>query len=643
MAVELTAVRTSFLGTGAAVTLGTAIYAKSADQIKVYQNGVLLSQGTDYTISGLADAGGVNISGTFLVGAIVAVEREMPLVQEVVTRNNSSILEEVIDDALDHEVLLTQQVDAKAERAIKFPKGEAGVALGTPAARASTVMGLDVLGAFVLRTSTALAQFIATPLAALLPSVVKGDPGGYAGAIGLFIAAAGLTIAVGTDRVETSGHTLKGIGAAHYVYDAAVDAAYVAANPLSSFRTVNLRGFRLNELLTTPEQFGAQQSSLINDQPAIQSAINYRVAMKGGAVLFDPVQYRVDTQLTWNGAPIHLQGSGSNVQPGTGTIFKVPAGLSGAVVPMNGPAGKGSNSSMSNIQIQGSGVVAVSDANALLGIGAGLLIRANHFRTHNVSVVGMEGNGAYIYSSWPFDDVTVNANNCLLDIQCFGNLKHGFASYGVNSNSCTIIKLDSSNNGGDGIFENGLIGNIYLNPHVAGNGGWPLHVGSVGRFNRVYGMYKETAAVSTNLVWFEAGGAGQNHVDFNYAEGSVGSPSTFTVTDGTATQDNIVVLQGVYQTLRVGGDAATGTFVFTTNKLLVRKGGNIQFQDEPLTANGFLEVVAGVMQIRHGSGNTWKLASAKPVVAGSRGGNAALASALTALAGIGFISDTTTA
>lgn len=73
----------------------------------------------------------------------------------------------------------------------------------------------------------------------------KGDPGGNAAAIGLFTAASGLNIPVGTDAVRTSGHTAKGIGIADYINDAAVDAAYVTAHPKTSFRTANGRGFRL--------------------------------------------------------------------------------------------------------------------------------------------------------------------------------------------------------------------------------------------------------------------------------------------------------------------------------------------------------------------------------------------------------------
>lgn len=86
----------------------------------------------------------------------------------------------------------------------------------------------------------------------------KGDPGGNVDTIGLFADAPGLSIAAGTDAVRTSGHSAVEYGAALYVYDAAVDAAYVSANPLTSFREIGGRGFRLSrQQHVTDYMFGA--------------------------------------------------------------------------------------------------------------------------------------------------------------------------------------------------------------------------------------------------------------------------------------------------------------------------------------------------------------------------------------------------
>lgn len=73
-----------------------------------------------------------------------------------------------------------------------------------------------------------------------------GEPGGNVESIGLFTAADGMAIPASTSSVRTSGHTVDGIGAARYIADASVDAAYITAQPLSSFAAADGRGFRID-------------------------------------------------------------------------------------------------------------------------------------------------------------------------------------------------------------------------------------------------------------------------------------------------------------------------------------------------------------------------------------------------------------
>ena len=77
-------------------------------------------------------------------------------------------------------------------------------------------------------------------------------------AISLFSALSALYIPVGIDALQTSGHSAKGIGAARYVYDASVDAAYVADHPRSSVLTANGRGFRIAEDVIDAKMLGAR-------------------------------------------------------------------------------------------------------------------------------------------------------------------------------------------------------------------------------------------------------------------------------------------------------------------------------------------------------------------------------------------------
>jgi len=76
--------------------------------------------------------------------------------------------------------------------------------------------------------------------------------------IGLFTRARGVSLPRGTSTVRTNGHGRTGRGAALYVADPAVDARYVADNPLTSFVDASGRGFRLSlDQQVTPFMAGA--------------------------------------------------------------------------------------------------------------------------------------------------------------------------------------------------------------------------------------------------------------------------------------------------------------------------------------------------------------------------------------------------
>jgi hypothetical protein len=128
------------------------------------------------------------------------------------------------------------------------------------------------------------------------PQGDKGDPGGNAMAIGLFTDAATLTIPVGTDLVQTSGHATVGYGRAHYAYDVAVDAAYVTANPYTAFRDVAGRGFRLSEERPTNHMFGVRGDGLTDYATRLTSWLTYCATYgKRGVWCYDSAAYRTGT------------------------------------------------------------------------------------------------------------------------------------------------------------------------------------------------------------------------------------------------------------------------------------------------------------------------------------------------------------
>lgn len=352
-------------------------------------------------------------------------------------------------------------------------------------------------------------------------------------------------------------------------------------------------------VIITPEMFGAVGDGATNDHAALQAAIDAAVAVGGGNVLLAAKKYLSSTMLTWSGAPVALIGSGSSVQPNVGTTLLFPTGLSGAVNPKNGASGLGSNSSIRNLRIEGSGAVAVSDADAALGVGCGLLVQAA-IHVSDVVVQGFEGNGVYLYTG----AAGTNANNSVFGrLQVWDNLKNGVATLGSDSNSCTFIKLDASNNGQAGVFENSALGNVYYNPHFSGNGtgatAVPILIGATGGYCRFIDCYKEVHAASTLLFRTTAGGSGQNKINFHAAEGSVATPSTFTVDDVMA--DTEWGVQGISRNSRFGPAGGTRTSAYTMEETaFIVDGKPIQLMDSPLTANWLLSNTSGRVLFANG-------------------------------------------
>lgn len=247
MAVELTDTSKTFVGTGVLSNYSPNFYANTASQVKVYVNGVLKILGDDYTLTGLRNAAGVTVSGNFPLNATVLIDRQTEITQLVDTQNHETILEDVLDDEFDKLTMIDQEQQNELLRAILVPKGEAGITLPAKSQRLLKLLATSSDGSIVLLDQG---------------SIGKGDPGGNAMAVGVFTSVNTLTIPVGTDLIQTTGYANRGDGGlARYVYDPAIDAAYVAAHPRASVLTANGRGFRLAEQVLDPKMFGSAGGS----------------------------------------------------------------------------------------------------------------------------------------------------------------------------------------------------------------------------------------------------------------------------------------------------------------------------------------------------------------------------------------------
>ena len=95
--------------------------------------------------------------------------------------------------------------------------------------------------------------------------------------------------------VESVGYSQYGVGSASYIADSLATAQLVADHPRFAFTDASGRHFRLYapEGYLSVEQGGAKASTGINDQPAIQAAIDYAGAVAIEAVHFTQPRYEL--------------------------------------------------------------------------------------------------------------------------------------------------------------------------------------------------------------------------------------------------------------------------------------------------------------------------------------------------------------
>jgi len=119
----------------------------------------------------------------------------------------------------------------------------------------------------------------------------------------------------------TAGYAAPGSGAGTYVSDALATAALAAAHPRFCKQTANGRYFRFAGDFVTVEQAGAVGAAGTNDQPAIQAAIDYALALGIAEVRFTRPAYDLWCPLRTSGTfgpgwaglrdgyPIYINGS----------------------------------------------------------------------------------------------------------------------------------------------------------------------------------------------------------------------------------------------------------------------------------------------------------------------------------------------
>jgi hypothetical protein len=205
--------------------------------------------------------------------------------------------------------------------------------------------------------------------------------------------------------------------------------------------------------------------------PALRRAIDSFTAgahpSVGGKILLGPKTYELASSVDID-REIVLEGAGG---PGwfSPSVLLFAAGVDGIVVhsPETSPANpdplrRGAWSVIRNLSVQSQG-----------GAGAvpevhGIVMKARA-AVENVYVKGFSGNGIRIDAD--VNDVPpTNANNWRIDtVRIDGCGSHGLFVDGGDTNAGTATAVDSSSNGGWGIYDSSFLGNTYVGAHTAAN------------------------------------------------------------------------------------------------------------------------------------------------------------------------------
>jgi hypothetical protein len=149
-----------------------------------------------------------------------------------------------------------------------------------------------------------------------------GEPGANVLAAGLFTELSTMSIPVDTDLIQTSGHTVAGVGAAIYSVGAIADPD--ASETAWSTNSANSRPIYLAETEPTVYMFGAKGDNTNNDRTAIQAGNDYLESIGGGVLRVPEGIFKTSggIQLSSN---VTLQGNGF------GSIIRPQAGGMGSV------------------------------------------------------------------------------------------------------------------------------------------------------------------------------------------------------------------------------------------------------------------------------------------------------------------------
>lgn len=337
-------------------------------------------------------------------------------------------------------------------------------------------------------------------------------------AISRFIDAPTKTIPGGSDRVRTSGYSVVGSGGADYVYDAAVNAAYVTANPRTSFISANGRGFKLStDQAIQLTMFGLVADNATDNYPAIQAAIDLSKATqmttqygygKGSFGLFLPAAQQayycsqklvISHTLRWE----FENGAGA---AGGSAVLRFPAGSGGILLQHDNITGGGAGSVLIRPFLKGGFVATEGEFHGIEMQVACEIIGAKIYDFQGDGIFADTHGTGYI------------VNGSVIHNSFVQGCRNGIYLYGEDANALTIVNPVGISNRRYGHYQKLTLGSSITGGNSSDNGmvpGWPTVCSYLG--NQYYCLPNQevgakanapSGTTATNTYWgyWRAGG-----------------------------------------------------------------------------------------------------------------------------------------
>jgi len=178
MTISTTSNRKDYVATGGQTVFPYDFLILADSDLKVYQEGTLLTLTTHYTVSGAGSPSGGNV--TLVTGATVSDEiviiRDMAITQATDYVENDPFPAEVHEDTVDKLTMIVQQFNEQLGRAIKLAVTSTLSEIDIPLPGANKVIGWNAAGT-ALELKTITDSTISSPIA-VRGDIIQGDSSG---------------------------------------------------------------------------------------------------------------------------------------------------------------------------------------------------------------------------------------------------------------------------------------------------------------------------------------------------------------------------------------------------------------------------------------------------------------------------------